>query len=343
MARSSDFPGNTSKGGAAIRGLRAPATVSQAKLDKPLSEIFEESAQQVQGLDTPGTTDVPTSGTQKSQALANRPEANPDGNRVLQAIPVAEITKSRYQPRLTFDQQALEELADSIATIGLMKPIVVRRIGDRAYELIGGERRLRAHQLLGLTEIAAEVKDASDSDAMLLALADNEGQEPLSDYEHAKHYALILESASMSIRALARSLGVNHSVVSRRLALNELPASAKEILDKYPGVIGSKWARDFAEHAKKNENLVVESLRHIAEQGWSQEKALRWLTATLQELQNPDAAAKSPVSVPGVGYLRRSGKRIELKCDATVDAAKLEAKLKELLAELDPHLFAVSS
>jgi ParB family chromosome partitioning protein len=342
MARSTDFPGNTSKGGAAIRGLRAPATVSQAKLDKPLSEFFEETSQKGEGVETPEPAKAPSSDTQVPPALIDQPEAGSTADRVLKSIPVAEVIKSRYQPRLTFDQAALEELAESIAAIGLTKPIIVRRIGDGAYELIGGERRLRAHQLLGLTEITAEVKDASDSDAMLLALADNEGQEPLSDYEHAKQYALILESASMSIRALARSLGVNHSVISRRLALNELPASAKEILDKYPGVIGSKWARDFAEHAKQNENLVVESLRHIAEQGWSQEKALRWLTTNLQELENPGAATKSPVSVPGVGYLRRSGKRIELKCDATVDAAKLEAKLKELLAELDPHLFAVN-
>ncbi|WP_273806383.1 MULTISPECIES: ParB/RepB/Spo0J family partition protein [unclassified Pseudomonas] len=342
MAKSNDFPGNTSKGGAAIRGLRAPATVSQAKLDKPLSEFFEETSQQGQGTEKAQQANVSISETQNTPSLGNQSKVGSTGDRVLKAIPVAKVIKSRFQPRLTFDQQALEELADSIATIGLTKPIIVRQTDDKAYELIGGERRLRAHQLLGLTEITAEVKDASDGDAMLLALADNEGQEPLSDYEHAKQYALILQSTSMSIRALARSLGVNHSVVSRRLALNELPYRAREILDKYPGVIGSKWARDFAEYAKQNENLVVESLLHIAEQGWSQEKALRWLTTTLHELQNPGAPSKSPVSVPGVGYLRRSGKRIELKCDATVDAAKLEAKLKELLAELDPHLFAVS-
>jgi ParB family chromosome partitioning protein len=98
-------------------------------------------------------------------------------------VPIEDISRSPNQPRKVFEESQLKELADSINEIGLLQPITVRKLDNLKYELIAGERRLRAHQLLGKSVIEAIIIDANDVEASLLTLAENLKRQDLTDYE----------------------------------------------------------------------------------------------------------------------------------------------------------------
>lgn len=210
--KSEDYPGRKKTAG--MMGLRAPAVAP--KITEPVSRA--QMLAMTQDNDS----------TSEHTDLNNTPMA-------LMELSVDSIKPSPYQPRLTLDEAAIEELANSIQSIGLIKPLLVRPLGNTEYELIGGERRWRAHKLIGIKTIMAYVRPIEDATAKVLALTDNEGQEPLTEYERGRSYADILASGvESSQRALARRLGVNVSIVSRCLLLMDLPESVRQILDKKP-------------------------------------------------------------------------------------------------------------
>jgi len=138
-------------------------------------------------------------------------------------IPVSAITPNPRQPRRTFDDDALEELAESIRQVGLLQPVVVRAAGPGRYELIMGERRWRASQRAGLTEIGAIVRQTQDNELLRDALIENLHRQQLDPLEEAAAYQQLLDDFGATHEELARKIGRSRPHISNTLRLLNLP------------------------------------------------------------------------------------------------------------------------
>jgi len=154
------------------------------------------------------------------------------GVNVIREIPVSKIKPSPFQPRLNFDRGRLEELAQSINVRGVIQPIVVRTAGD-AFELIVGERRLKALELLGRERIPAMVYNAiSNEEAMELTLIENIQREDLNPIEEARAYHRLMTECSLTQNDLAEKVGRDRSSVANSLRLLSLPAEIQHMLSE---------------------------------------------------------------------------------------------------------------
>jgi ParB family chromosome partitioning protein len=142
-------------------------------------------------------------------------------------VPVDMVQPSRYQPRLKFDEEALQELADSIQENGLIQPITVREVEDH-YEIIAGERRYRATRLAGYDEIKCYVLSPNENQAAQMALVENVQRENLSAIEEAKSYLQIMRHASMTQEQVAKKIGKSQSAVANKIRLLNLPQEIQE-------------------------------------------------------------------------------------------------------------------
>lgn len=142
-------------------------------------------------------------------------------------VPVAKVTANPFQPRKEFDQEALDELAQSIRQQGVITPITVRRMPDNTYQLIAGERRLRASQQAGLKEIPAYVRAASDNQMMEMALVENIQRENLNAMEVALAYRSLIEECRLTHEELSEKMGKNRSTITNYLRLLNLPAETQ--------------------------------------------------------------------------------------------------------------------
>ena len=140
--------------------------------------------------------------------------------------PIEEIRPNRNQPRKTFSNEKLEELAASIREKGVIQPLVVRKKSDH-YELIAGERRWRASQKAGLREVPVVIQDVSDDTALEMALIENIQREDLNAVEEAEAYQALLDNFALSQEELARRVGKERSTVANALRLLKLPAEIK--------------------------------------------------------------------------------------------------------------------
>ncbi|GAA3788722.1 ParB/RepB/Spo0J family partition protein [Sphaerisporangium flaviroseum] len=156
-------------------------------------------------------------------------------------IPVESITRNPRQPREIFDEDALRELADSIREVGLLQPIVVRSVGGGRYELIMGERRWRASQLLELKEIPAIVRSTQDDALLRDALIENLQREQLNALEEAAAYRQLLDDFGATHEQLAQRVGRSRSHISNTLRLLNLPANVQ--LRVAAGTISAGHAR----------------------------------------------------------------------------------------------------
>ncbi len=151
-------------------------------------------------------------------------------NKDLTLVSVNKITPSPYQPRREFDERKLEELASSIKSHGLLQPVVIRTRPDGSYELIAGERRLRASTLAGLDEIPAIVENVSDKDASTFALIENLQREDLNPLEEASGYHRLQEEFGLTQDDLARVVGKSRSTVANSIRLLGLGLRSKQLL-----------------------------------------------------------------------------------------------------------------
>ncbi|GLE84074.1 chromosome partitioning protein ParB [Pseudomonas aeruginosa] len=336
MAKSEDFPGQKKTQPLRVTGVRPPAEIAEPNLKVSVAEMLAAQRAQQEG-----------SAPSSTMAIAPAPGRNDEplpasDTGVLAEIKVDSIRVSPFQPRLTFSEAAIEDLANSIASVGLVKPLTVRPIGEGVYELIGGERRWRAHQLLGRETVTVYIRSVTDAMAKILALTDNEGQEALTEYERGRSYAAIMRAGEeSSIRALARRVGVNHSIVSRCLLLMELPEEVREILDKSPGLIGGKWAKDFIEFSRTEPKLLLQAVTSMRDHQWTQEYALRWLAkevAARDQRKTPSKFTDKEIS--GIGRVRVDGKKVELRCEKNVDAKRLAEQFSDFLKTIDRSLIS---
>jgi ParB family chromosome partitioning protein len=142
-------------------------------------------------------------------------------------LPIAQIETNPYQPRTEFDQAALDELAASIRVHGLIQPVTVRRLHDKAYQLISGERRFRASQLAGLTEIPAYIRLADDQQMLEMALIENIQREDLNSVEIAISYQRLIDECSLTHENLSERVGKQRSTITNYLRLLKLPVDVQ--------------------------------------------------------------------------------------------------------------------
>lgn len=176
-------------------------------------------------------------------------------------LPVAAIQPNPWQPRKMFNDESLASLAESIREVGLVEPVVVRRI-DNGYQLIAGERRLRAHVLLKQPEIKSSVIDCSDEDMAVLALVENIGREDLSDYEIGQSLRRA-ESEFPNRKRMAEALGMSRKGLYRYLAFEKLPDFIKNDLDLKPRLLGGTAADEVVATLKKHGETGVAAARQL--------------------------------------------------------------------------------
>ena len=153
-----------------------------------------------------------------------------DNNDTLQILNVAQLQPGKYQPRTHMDETALQTLADSIASQGLMQPILVRELHAGQFEIIAGERRWRAAQMAGLETIPVLVRDIADESAAVMALIENIQREDLNALEEAQGIKRLIEEFSMTHEAAAQAVGRSRSAASNLLRLLNLTIPVQQML-----------------------------------------------------------------------------------------------------------------
>jgi len=210
-------------------------------------------------------------------------EANKDSE--LKKLPVELIHKGEYQPRLSIDPDALQELAESIKAQGLVQPVVVRRIEGGEYELIAGERRWRASQIAGLHTIPAIVRDIPDQAAAAMSLIENIQREDLNPLEEAIAMSRLIAEFGLTHQQTAESVGRSRTAVSNLLRLLDLEDGTKELLDA--GKLDMGHARALLALTDK---LQVETANTVSDKQMS----VRETEKLVKRIANPSEKKASP-------------------------------------------------
>lgn len=177
-----------------------------------------------------------------------------NNNEVIVKKNINEIIPNKYQPRKHFDENDLTELSNSIKQYGIINPILVRQVGDK-YEIIAGERRLRAAKLCGLTEVPVIVKNVTDNQSAELALIENLHREDLTAIEAARSYEEILKLGNYTQNDLATKIGKSQSAIANKLRLLTLPEEIqKAVIEKK---ISERHARSLLEIDNKEKQLEI--------------------------------------------------------------------------------------
>ncbi len=183
----------------------------------------------------------------------------------VQKVPLDKLKPNPYQPRTAISEDALEELADSIRSRGVIQPILAEQDSDGTFTIIAGERRLRAAERAGLTEIPAILSEFSNAEKREIALIENIQRENLSPIDEATAYRDIMESAGIGQDELARRVGKNRSTVANALRLLKLPEEARKAVAD--GRVSSGHARALL--SLSNQERANELLREIVDGGIS--------------------------------------------------------------------------
>ncbi len=152
------------------------------------------------------------------------------GERRVHLVAVDAVRAGRMQPRKTFDEAAIGELAASLKEHGILQPLIVRRTDDGAYELIAGERRLRAARAAGLSEVPVLVSDAAEANALELALVENLQREDLNPLEEAEAYRSLADTFGLTQEMIAQKVGRARATVTNPLRLLTLPDEVRQIV-----------------------------------------------------------------------------------------------------------------
>ncbi len=209
-------------------------------------------------------------------------------------LPVSAIRRNPRQPRRAFDASALEELATSIASVGVVQPVIVRKADD-GYELIAGERRWRAAQQAGFTAIPAIIRSASDVESLELALVENVVRQQLNPVDEAFALKVLQDDLGVTQEKLAARVGKSRSAIANKIRLLDLPAPIQESLAA--GSLSEGHARALLSLESRGEQMRL--ARRIAEKGLSvrqvEEEVRRRADGATSAKRRP--ASKLPVEI----------------------------------------------
>jgi ParB family chromosome partitioning protein len=175
------------------------------------------------------------------------------------------ISPNPFQPRKRFDDTTLRELADSIKAAGVLQPLLVRRVSPGDYQLVAGERRLRAAQMVGLKKVPVVVKDVDDRAMMELALVENIQREALDPIEEARAYQTLIEKVGLTHEKLSERVGKQRVTITNSLRLLSLPAEVIDMVSR--GTLSAGHARALL--ALENRGDLLAAARYVATKGFS--------------------------------------------------------------------------
>ena len=194
-------------------------------------------------------------------------------------LSINEITPNRAQPRKTFDEDALAELAASIAVHGVLQPLLVRPLTDGSYQLIAGERRWRASRMAGLTEVPVVIREMSDSEAMELALVENLQREDLNPIEEARGFQLLMETYALTQEQAASRVGKSRPAVANAMRLLLLPDDVLQMVET--GVLSAGHARALLGLPQSDDMVAL--AKQIVEKGLSVRETERLVKTATQD------------------------------------------------------------
>jgi ParB family chromosome partitioning protein len=211
------------------------------------------------------------------EALISSATANEtaDGRAVAPALPatnagvlelsIEDVGANPFQPRKRFDDDSLRELADSIKASGILQPVIVRKKGPGDYQLVAGERRLRAAHLAGLTKVPAIVRDYTDTEMMELALIENIQREDLNPIDEARAYHALIERVGLTHDQVSERVGKQRSSITNSLRLLVLPVEVMEMVSR--GTLTAGHARAILSIESSGDQLAA--ARYVQSKGFS--------------------------------------------------------------------------
>lgn len=211
-------------------------------------------------------------------ALISTESVRPQGSSTINEIPLDQIEANPNQPRREFDEDALQELANSINEIGIIQPITLRQVEDNKFQIIAGERRWRASQLAGLQAIPAYIRTIKDESIMELALVENIQREDLNAIEIALAYEHLLSAEGMTQERVSERVGKSRTAITNYLRLLKLPAQVQMALQKKEIDMGHARAL----LAIDSPSLQIKLFREIQKHGYS----VRKVEELAQKLKN---------------------------------------------------------
>ena len=212
------------------------------------------------------------------------------------SIPLDFIEVNPFQPRHDFDEAALQELADSIKVHGIIQPITVRKLSLKKYQVIAGERRLRAAKMAELTEVPAFIRTADDEQMLEMALIENTHREDLNAMEVAINYRRLIDECNLKQEDLAEKVGKNRTTVTNYLRLLKLPPEIQQAIKSKSITMAHARAMISVEDPLLQLHVFKEILKH--------DLSVRAVEQMVKDLSgNRKAAAKKPASLPHA-YIR---------------------------------------
>ncbi|UUV98409.1 ParB/RepB/Spo0J family partition protein [Vagococcus luciliae] len=240
----------------------------------------------------------------------------------VQDIPLAELRPNPYQPRKTFDEKALEELASSIKQSGVFQPIIVRKSSVKGYEIIAGERRFRASKLAGKETIPAIIREFDEERMMQIAVLENLQREDLNPLEEAEAYEMLMKNLDLTQVELSEKLGKSRPYIANYLRLLTLPKVVKELVQKESLSMGQ--ARTLL-GLKKKEDILVVANRAIKE-GLTV-RQLEQIVTQMNDIPKKELVKKKEQQ-PKPYYIRESEERLMDKFGTSVHIQEKEGKGK---------------
>ena len=211
-------------------------------------------------------------------ALISTEAVRTQGSSTINEISLDQIVPNSDQPRSLFDEDALQELANSISQIGIIQPITLRQISDNRFQIIAGERRWRASQIAGLKTIPAYIRTIKDENVMEMALVENIQREDLNAIEIALAYEHLLENSGMTQEKVSERVGKSRTAITNYLRLLKLPAQVQMALQKKEIDMGHARAL----LALDSPSLQLKVFKEILKNGWS----VRKVEGMVQHLKN---------------------------------------------------------
>lgn len=258
----------------------------------------------------------------------------------VQFIALELIRPNPYQPRKTFEEERLNDLASSIQQHGILQPIVLRQT-VQGYYIVVGERRFRASQLAGLTEVPAIIKELSDEDMMELAIIENLQREDLNAIEEAESYKKMMTDLNITQQEVARRLGKSRPYIANMLRLLQLPKDVAQMVQH--GALSSAHGRTLL--TLKDASKIKKTAKQAAQESWS----VRYLEEYVNGLVSKDISRKVDKETKGSKpkmiqqqerFLKKQyGAKVDISTSKNVGKItfefKSEAEFKRLIRQLN--------
>lgn len=306
------------------------STPPRRGLGRGLGSLIPTAPSQPASPSTPapdGSTAAPTAADRGAAAPGDQPGTV--AGAYFAELPIAQVRPNARQPRQVFEEEALAELVHSIREVGLLQPVVVRRAGDDAYELIMGERRWRASQEAGRETIPAIVRETDDDDMLRDALLENLHRSQLNPLEEAAAYGQLLEDFGCTHEELAQRIGRSRPQISNTLRLLKLsPAVQRRVA---AGVLSAGHARALL--GVDDDTLQDKLAARVTAEGISVRGLEEIVSLGVEDEQAPRVVRRKPVA-PGLDDLaERLSDRLETR--VKVDLGKAKGKITVEFASLD--------